>query len=137
MDDKSPTYDKHHTFGSERLLRIGLSPLLHRYPKPAVRFNITGTGFPNRIILFKSLFNSQHGWIFIMVINSQYYDGVLQSRFIAMVIILSMDMIYFTMEGIVPSHCGLTTRHLGATLFKSRLHASLMSLQACIMTLGG
>ena len=25
------------------------------------------------IILFKSL-NSQHGWIFIMIINNQYYD---------------------------------------------------------------
>ena len=54
-----------------------------------------------------------------------------------MAIILSKDMIYSTMEGIVPSRCRLTTRHLGATLFKSRLHASLMSLQACIMTLGG
>ena len=31
---------------------------------------------------------------------------------------LSMDMIYSTMEGIVPSRCRLTTRHLGATLFK-------------------
>ncbi len=50
---------------------------------------------------------------------------------------LSMDMIYSTMEGIVPSRCRLTTRHLGATLFKLRLHASLMSLQACTMTLGG
>ena len=52
-------------------------------------------------------------------------------------LILSMDMIYSTMEGIVPSRCRLTTRHLGATLFKLRLHASLMSLQACTMTLGG
>ena len=32
------------------------------------------------------------------------------------------DMIYSTMEGIVPSRCRLTTRHLGATLFKLRLH---------------
>ena len=31
-------------------------------------------------------------------------------------------MIYSTMEGIVPSRCRLTTRHLGATLFKLRLH---------------
>ena len=54
-----------------------------------------------------------------------------------MAIILSKDMIYSTMEGIVPSRYRLTTRHLGATLFKSRLHASLMSLKACIMTLGG
>ena len=68
------------------------------------------------------IFNSQHGWIFIMVINSQYYDGGLQSRFSAMAIILLMDMIYSTMEGIVPSRCRLMTRHLGATLFKLRLH---------------
>ena len=72
-----------------------------------------------------------------MVINNQYYDRGFQSRFSAMAIILSMDMIYSTMEGIVPSRCRLTTRHLGATLFKLRLHASLMSLQACTMTLGG
>ena len=44
------------------------------------------------------------------------------SRFGAMAIILSMDMIYSTMERIVPSRCRLTTRHLGATLFKLRLH---------------
>ena len=36
--------------------------------------------------------------------------------------ILLMDMIYSTMEGIVPSRCRLTTQHLGATLFKLRLH---------------
>ena len=36
--------------------------------------------------------------------------------------LLSMGMIYFTMEEIVPSRCRLTTRHLGATLFKLRLH---------------
>ena len=35
---------------------------------------------------------------------------------------LSMGMIYFTMEEIVLSRCRLTTRHLGATLFKLRLH---------------
>ena len=57
-----------------------------------------------------------------MVINNQYYDQGFQSRFSAMAIILSMDMIYFTIEGIVPSCCRLTTRHLGATLFKLRLH---------------
>ena len=39
-----------------------------------------------------------------------------------MAIILSMDMIYSTIEGIVPSRCRLTTRHLGATLFKLRLY---------------
>ena len=32
---------------------------------------------------------------------------------------------YSTMEGIVPSRCRHTTRHLGATLFKSRLHQSM------------
>ena len=37
-------------------------------------------------------------------------------------IILSMDITYSTMEGIVLSRCRLTTRHLGATLFKLRLH---------------
>ena len=31
-----------------------------------------------------------------------------------MAIILSKDMIYSTMEGIVPSRCRLTTQHLGA-----------------------
>ena len=39
-----------------------------------------------------------------------------------MAIILSMDMIYSTMERIVLSRCRLTTRHLGATLFKLRSH---------------
>ena len=87
-------------------------------------------------ILDYIILNSQHGWIFIMVFNNRYYWGF-QSCFSAMVIILSMDMIYSTMEGIVPSRCRLTTRHFGATLFKLRLHASLMSLQACTMTLGG
>ena len=67
------------------------------------------------------IFNSQHGWIFIMVINNQYYDWGFQSRFSA------MDIIYSTMEGIVPSRCRLTTRHLGATLFKLRLHQICMS----------
>ena len=58
-----------------------------------------------------------------MVINNQYYDRGFQSRFSAMAIIsLSMDMIYSAMEGIVPSRCRLTTRHLGATLFILRLH---------------
>ena len=38
-----------------------------------------------------------------------------------MAIVLSMDMIYSTIEGIVLSRCRLTTRYLGATLFKLRL----------------
>ena len=37
-------------------------------------------------------------------------------------IIQTEDMIYFAMEGIVPSRCRLMTRHLGATLFKLILH---------------
>ena len=57
-----------------------------------------------------------------MVINGQYYDGGLESRFSAMAIILSMDMIYFTEEEIVLSRCRLTTWHLGATLLKLRLN---------------
>ena len=68
-----------------------------------------------------------------MVINNQYYDGGLQSRFSTMAIILSMDMIYFTMEGIVPSRCRLTTRHLGATLFQLRLHQKHKSHVAASM----
>ena len=70
---------------------------------------------PSELCAYKSLdyiiLNSQHGWIF-MVINNRYY-WVFKSRFSATVIILSKDMIYSTMEGIVPSHCRLTTRHLG------------------------
>ena len=77
--------------------------------------------------------NSQHGWISIMVINNQYYDQGFQSRFSAMAIILSMDMIYSTIEGIVPSCCRLTTRHLGATLFKLRLHQICKSHDAASM----
>ena len=46
---------------------IGLSPLLHRYPKPAVRFNIIGTGFPNRIILFKSLIANMAGFLWLLI----------------------------------------------------------------------
>ena len=37
-----------------------------------------------------------------MVINSQYYDGGLRSRFSAMVIILLMDMIYIYNGGNSP-----------------------------------
>ena len=103
------------------LLKIGLSPLLHRYPKPTVRFNITGTGFSNRVILFKSLIANMAGFLLWLSITNIMIE-VSKSRFSAMAIILSMDMIYSTMEGIVPSRCRLTTRHLGATLFKLRLH---------------
>ena len=68
------------------------------------------------------ILNSQHGWISIVIINNQCYDWGIQSRFSATAIILLMDMFYSTMEGIVPSHCRLTSRHLGATLFKLGLH---------------
>ena len=130
MDDKSP-YMTIINIWKFLLLKIGLSPLLHRYPKPAVRFNIIGTGFPNRIILFKSLIANMAG--FFMVINNQYYDWGFQSRFSAMAIILSMGMIYSIMEGIVPSRCRITTRHLGATLFKLRLHQICKSHVAASM----
>ena len=58
---------------------------------------------------------------------------VFKVAFSAMVIILSMDMIYSTMEEVVPSGCRLTTRHLGATLFKSRLHQICKSHVAASM----
>ena len=82
---------------------------------------MAGIGFQTRLYLFKSLIANTAGF-FIMVINNQYNDWGFQSCFSAMTIVLSMDMIYFTMEGTVPSHCRLTTRHLGATLFKLGLH---------------
>ena len=47
---------------------------------------------------------------------------VFKSRFSAMAIILSIDMIYSTIEGIVLSCYRLTTQHLGATLFQLKLH---------------
>ena len=50
-----------------------------------------------------------------------------------MAIILSMDMIYSTIEGIVPSRCKLMTRHLGATLFKLRLYQICKSRVATSM----
>ena len=50
-----------------------------------------------------------------------------------MAIILSKDMIYSTMEGIVPSRCRLTTRHLGATSFKLRLYQICKSHVAASM----
>ena len=73
------------------------------------------------IILFKSLIANMAGFLLWLSITSIMIKGF-QSRFSAMAIILSMDMIYSTIEGIVPSCCRLTTRHLGATLFKLRLH---------------
>ena len=70
---------------------------------------------PDYIIL-----NSQHGWILLWLsITSIMIEvfKVTSARWL-----LSMDIIYSTIEGIVPSRCRLTTRHLGATLFKLRLH---------------
>ena len=66
-----------------------------------------------------------------MVISNQYYDSGFQSRFSAMAIIL--DMIYSTIEGIVLSRCRLTTRHLGATIFKLRLYQICKSHVAASM----
>ena len=40
------------------------------YPKPAVQFNITGTGFPNRIILFKSLIANMAGFLLWLSITN-------------------------------------------------------------------
>ena len=93
---------------------------------------MAGIGFQTRLYLFKSLIANMAGF-FIMVINNRYYDRGLQSRFSAMTIILSMGMIYFTMGEIVPSRCRLTTRHLGATLFKLRLHQICKSHVAASM----
>ena len=72
-------------------------------------------------ILFKSLIANMAGFFLWLSITSIIIE-VFQNRFSTMAIILSMDMIYSTMEGIVPSRCRLMTRHLGATLFKLRLH---------------
>ena len=47
-----------------------------------------------------------------------------------MAIISSMNMIYSTMEGIVPSRCRLTTRHLGATRYCSNLHHHIYKVPA-------
>ena len=86
------------------------------------------------------IFNSQHGWISIMVINSQYFDGGLQSRFSATAIIFidGHDLFYnggnspeslqaydpalggyiiqieITSNMQVPCHCQHAPWHLGA-----------------------
>ena len=73
------------------------------------------------IILTKSLIANMAEFLLWLSITNIMIE-VFKVAFSAMVIILSMDMIYCTMEGVVPSHCRLTTRHLGATLFKLRLH---------------
>lgn len=68
-----------------------------------------------------------------MVINNQYYDWGFQTRLSAMDIILLIDIIYSIMEEIVPSRCRLMTRHLGAILFKLRLHQMCKSHVAASM----
>ena len=67
------------------------------------------------------ILNSQHGWILLWSLIT----GIIEVFKVALaqrLLFLSMDMISFTLEGIVLSRCRLTTRHLGATLFKLRLH---------------
>ena len=77
--------------------------------------------FSNQVILIKYLIANMAGfllWLSITNIMTEVFKVALaQSR-----LILSTDMIYYTMEGIVPSRCRLTTWHLGATLFKLSLH---------------
>ena len=72
-------------------------------------------------MLFKSLIANMAGFLLWLSMTNIIIE-VLKVAFSAMVIILLMDMIYSTIEGIVLNRCRLTTRHLGATLFKLRLH---------------
>ena len=71
------------------------------------------------------IFNSQHGWIFIMVINNQYYDGGLQSRFSAMVIILLMDMIYFYNGGNSPESLQAYDPALGGYIIQIEITSNM------------
>ena len=80
-------------------------------------------------ILFKSLIANMAGFLLWLSITSI----MIEVFKVALVQWLSMDMIYSTMEGIVPSRCRLTTRHLGATLFKLRLHQICKSHVAASM----
>ena len=82
--------------------------------------------------LFKSLITNVAGFLLWLSVT-KYYDWGFQRCFSAKAIILPTDMIYSTMKGIVPSHCRLTTRHLGATLFKLRLHQLCKSHVAASM----
>ena len=83
------------------------------------------------IILFKFLIANMAGFLWLSITSIMI--EVFKSRFSAMDIILSMDIIYSTMKGIVPSHYRLTTRHLGATLFKLRLYQICKSHVAASM----
>src|SRR3954468_21398190 len=68
--------------------------------------------------------NSRHGWMFIMVINIMIK---------VFKVALAQWLSFSTIEGIVPSCCRLTTRYLGATLFKLRLHQICKSHVAASM----
>ena len=71
------------------------------------------------------IFNSQHGWIFIMVINSQYHDGGLQRHFNAMVIILLMDMIYFYNGGNSPESLRAYDSTLGGYIIQIEITSNM------------
>ena len=75
--------------------------------------------FSYRVILFKSWIANMAGFLLWLSITNiiEVFKVALAQR----LLFLPMGMIYFTMEEIVPSRCRLTTRHLRATLFKSRL----------------
>ena len=71
------------------------------------------------------IFNSQHDWISIMVINSQYFDGGLQSRFSAMIIILLMDMIYFHNAGNSPESLQAYEPALGGYIIQIEITSNM------------
>ena len=60
-----------------------------------------------------------------MVINSQYYDGGLQSRFSAMVIILLMDMIYFYNGGNSPESLQAYDPALGGYIIQIEITSNM------------
>ena len=57
-------------------------------------------------------------WLSITSVMIEVFKVALAQR----LLFLSMGMIYFTMKGIVPSRCRLTTQHLGAILFRLGLY---------------
>ena len=71
--------------------------------------------------LFKSLIANMAGFL-LWLSETNIMIKVFKVALVQRLLFLSMGMIYFTMEEIVPSCCRLTTRHSGATLFKLRLH---------------
>ena len=60
-----------------------------------------------------------------MVINSQYYDGGIQSRFSAMVIILSMDVIYFYNGGNSPESLQAYDPTLGGYIIQIEITSNM------------